>query len=61
MDKLLKIHEVADALNVSHETLRVWDRKGLLPSVRTYGGHRRWRKSDIEKYMGTFEEDCPAD
>lgn len=57
MDKLLNIGQVSETLNVSQETLRTWDREGKLPSVRSEGGHRRWRESDILKYMGTFEEE----
>lgn len=51
MDKLLTIKQVAETLSVSQETLRTWDRDGKLPSVRSQGGHRRWRESDINEYM----------
>ena len=60
MDKLLTIGQVSETLNVSQETLRTWDREGKLPSVRSEGGHRRWRESDILKYMGIFEEEKPS-
>lgn len=62
MDKLLNIGQVAETLNVSQETLRIWDREGKLPSVRSDGGHRRWRESDILAYMGTEpqEEEKPS-
>jgi putative resolvase len=57
MDKLLTIGQVSEILGVSDETLRNWDRDGSLPSVKTKGGHRRWRKSDVDKFIGTPEED----
>lgn len=56
MDKLLTIKQVSETLNVSQETLRIWDRDGKLPSVRSQGGHRRWRESDILTYMGSETE-----
>jgi putative resolvase len=60
MDKLLSIKQVSDFLGVSDETLRNWDRNGSLPSVKTNGGHRRWRQSDIEKIMGEANEETHA-
>jgi putative resolvase len=57
MDKLLTIKQVADILNVTNVTLRTWDKSGKLPSVRTNGGHRRWRQSDVDEYMGIISED----
>ena len=57
MDKLLTIGRVSEALGVSDETLRNWDRDGSLPSVKTKGGHRRWRQSDVDNFMGIPEED----
>ena len=57
MDKLLTIGQVSEALGVSDETLRNWDRDGSLPSVKTKGGHRRWRQSDVDNFMGIPEED----
>jgi len=58
MDKLLTIGQVSEILGVSDETLRNWDRDGSLPSVKTKGGHRRWRKSDVDKFIGTPKEDA---
>ncbi len=61
MDRLLTIKQVSETLNVSQETLRTWDRDGKLPSVRSQGGHRRWRESDILSYMGSeIEEEEPV-
>jgi len=57
MDKLLTIGQVSEALGVSDETLRNWDRDGSLPSVKTKGGHRRWRQSDVDNFMGIPKED----
>ena len=46
-DKLLTPIEAARHLNVSKQTLVNWDLKGLIPSIRTVGGHRRFRSQDI--------------
>jgi excisionase family DNA binding protein len=49
MEKLIDIAVAAEMLGVTTATLRNWDRKGQLKSLRTQGGHRRYRLSDIEK------------
>jgi len=45
---LVKITEAAKFLNVHPQTLRAWDRKGILKAVR-FGerGDRRYKKEDI--------------
>jgi len=50
--KLLKLSEAAELLNVHPNTLRKWDKKGILKAVR-FGerGDRRYRKEDIEKML----------
>ena len=51
MEKLLKLSEVAEILNVSKNTLRNWDNSGKLPSVRTCGNQRRYKQSDINNFI----------
>ena len=51
MEKLLKINYVAELLGVSVSSLRNWERDGKLVSVRTPGNHRRYKQSDIEKFL----------
>lgn len=50
--KLLKLSEAAELLNVHPNTLRKWDRKGILKAVR-FGerGDRRYKREDIEKLL----------
>ena len=45
---LVKISKAAKLLNVHPQTLRAWDRKGILKAVR-FGerGDRRYKKEDI--------------
>ncbi|MBU1110589.1 helix-turn-helix domain-containing protein [Patescibacteria group bacterium] len=49
---LLTISEVAEKFGVHVETLRRWDNQGKLKAIR-FGkrGHRRYRRSEIEKTL----------
>jgi excisionase family DNA binding protein len=42
MDKLVSIKKASKLLGVSICTVRKWDRAGVITSVRTKGGHRRY-------------------
>lgn len=50
-DKLLTIREVCELLNVHIDTLRLWDNNGKLLAIKTKGGHRRYKKSQIDEFM----------
>ena len=52
MDKLLSLKETEHLLNVSKSTLQRWDNSGKLIALRTKGGHRRYKQSDIERLIG---------
>lgn len=52
MEKVLTIKETAEMLKVSLSTLRRWDSEGVLTPVRTSGRHRRYKMSDIKKFLG---------
>lgn len=52
MEKVLTIKETAEMLKVSLPTLRRWDSEGVLTPVRTSGRHRRYKMSDIKKFLG---------
>jgi len=51
-DKLIGIQEAAELLDVSVDTLRLWDNAGKFVAVKTEGRHRRYRLSDIYEYQG---------
>jgi len=59
-DNLLTPRQAAKLLGVHLQTLRKWDKAGSLKAIRTPGGHRRFRRSDIEVLRGLsvkeFEE-----
>jgi len=56
MDKLLSLKKTSEILGVVPHTLREWDANGKLKSVRTEGGHRRYRESDIRSLVGDTEK-----
>lgn len=41
--------EVARLLHVSPKTISRWASQGLLPCLVTLGGHRRFRREDVER------------
>lgn len=55
-DRLVGLTEAAELLGVGTSTLRSWDTSGRYKALRTPGGHRRYRFSDIEKMQGHAPE-----
>lgn len=51
-NKLLKISEASEFLNVHPNTLRKWGKKGILKPIR-FGVRkdRRYKKEDVEKFI----------
>ncbi len=47
MNTLITIREASDLLGVSIKTLRRWEQQGKISSIRTRGGHRRFRPEDL--------------
>lgn len=47
----LNLSEVASLLGVHPSTVRTWSDKGHLPVHRTQGGHRRFRRSEVELWL----------
>lgn len=47
------ISETADILRVSVETLRNWDKQGILQAIRTSGGHRKYLMKDIVQFQNS--------
>ncbi len=52
-DEWLTLSEAARLLGVHPSTVRAWSDKGLLPVYRTQGGHRRYRRSEVELWAKT--------
>lgn len=60
-DEWLSLSEVADLLGVHPSTVRSWSDRNRLPVVRTEGGHRRFKRSDVELWMQSHQADGPGD
>lgn len=48
-DELVPLSAAADALGVSQSTVRRLADQGVLPGTRTEGGHRRFRRGDVQR------------
>lgn len=52
MEELLTLREAAQILKVHPNTLRLWDKKGLLVAVRIGEKRaRRYKKTDLERFI----------
>jgi excisionase family DNA binding protein len=49
--RMLMPAEVARITGVNRLTVAKWADQGALPSVRTKGGHRRYRASDVRAFL----------
>lgn len=55
-EKLYTLSDVAKLLNVHQDTLRLWDKSSKLVSIRTKGGHRRYKESVVHEMMNIIKE-----
>jgi excisionase family DNA binding protein len=58
MDEWCSLSQAAKQLGVHPSTVRAWADHGYIPSQRTQGGHRRFRRADIELRMHTRYENA---
>src|SRR5512147_1033263 len=56
MDEWLSLSEAAKLLGVHPSTVRLWSDKGVLPTHRTSGGHRRYRRQEMLLWAKTARE-----
>lgn len=59
--QLISIGKAADQLGVCIDTLREWDKAGILTPIKTGGNHRRYRVCDIEKFKGETSDSKEKD
>jgi excisionase family DNA binding protein len=55
----LNLSEAAHLLGVHPSSIRSWADKGELPSQRTSGGHRRFRRVDVEQWAARQRKGPP--
>jgi len=60
LEELLTLKEAARVLKTNPQTLRRWDKLGVLKAVRVGTrrgvGDRRYRRSDIEAYISRIDK-----
>lgn len=54
-DRLLTPGEVAAMFSVHPRTVTVWAKAGKLTSIRTPGGHRRYREAEVRRLLAGEE------
>ena len=55
-ETLLTPAEVAALFRVDPKTVTRWAKAGKLTAIRTLGGHRRYRQSEVAKLLKTTQE-----
>ena len=55
-EALLTPAEVAQMFRVNPKTVTRWARAGKISAIRTLGGHRRFRASEIRHFLDHVEE-----
>ena len=55
-EALLTPAEVAAMFRVSPKTVTRWARAGKLTAMRTLGGHRRFRASEVREFLSRVDE-----
>jgi len=53
----ISLKEAAELVGVHPSTIRLWSDKGILPTHRTPGGHRRYRRADVELWVEHVRRD----
>lgn len=56
-DRFLTPAEVADIFRVDTKTVSRWANSGRIGSIRTPGGHHRFRESEIRALLGERKPD----
>lgn len=54
-ERLFTPGEVAKVFRVDPKTVTRWAKQGRLPAIRTLGGHRRFRWSDVKPHLNKVE------
>ena len=57
-DALLTPAEVASLFRVNPKTVTRWARAGKISAIRTLGGHRRFRASEIKRALDQMEREA---
>ena len=61
VNEWLSLGDVAKVLGVHPSTVRSWSDQGILPVHRTKGGHRRYRRSELDLWQQSQRADGEAE
>jgi len=54
-DEWLSLSDAAKVLGVHPSTVRLWSDKGVLPTHKTQGGHRRYKRGEISLWAESYK------
>lgn len=54
---LLSIRKAAEYLDVTEDCLRKWEKGGKITPLKTAGGHRRYKREDLDRLVGIESDD----
>ena len=60
-EPLLTPAEVAALFRVDPKTVTRWAKAGKLSAIRTLGGHRRYRESEVRDLLNGIPQQRPSD
>jgi len=60
-DEWLSLSDAAKVLGVHPSTVRLWSDKGVLPTHKTKGGHRRYKRNEISLWAETSRRSGPIE
>ena len=58
-ENLLTPSEVAALFRVDPKTVTRWAKAGKLTSIKTLGGHRRYKESEVKSLLKSISPDTP--
>lgn len=61
LPEVLTTAQVADALHASPSAVVGWANSGKLPHFRTLGGHRRFRRHDVQTLIDEATKTAPVE
>ena len=59
VDEWLSMGEISKFLGVHPSTVRNWTDQGKMPVHRTRGGHRRFKRSEVDKWLQSQQASAP--
>jgi excisionase family DNA binding protein len=60
-DEWLSLSDAAEVLGVHPSTVRLWSDKGVLPTHKTQGGHRRYKRNEISLWAEASRRSGPLE